>query len=85
MQNKYRKHESFGPSGCAYLGAGGDVVASELGVLVDEPRRYERDRGVAAQRLVEDGVEVRQPWEVLLGDRLVAAHLPDLLVKPFLA
>ena len=36
------------------------------------------------QGLLEHGVQVGQPWQVFLGDRLVATDLSDFLVEAIL-
>jgi hypothetical protein len=69
----------------SYLCAGWDVVASQFCVLMDEPRRNQRDGRMTPQRLVEHGTEVGQLTQVILRDRIVAAHLLDLLVQSILA
>lgn len=51
---------------------------------MDEPWRHQWDRRMEPQRLVEHGIQVRQPRKMVLGDRLLAAHLFDLPVETFL-
>jgi hypothetical protein len=68
-----------------YLCSGRDFVATQLGGLMDKPWRHQWDGRIIPQRLVEHGVEEGQPTKVILGDRLVTAHLLDLLIESILA
>jgi hypothetical protein len=68
----------------SYLCAGWDVVAVQLGVLMDKPGRYQWDRRMAPHRLVEHGVQVHQPRQMILCDHLVAADILDLPVETIL-
>jgi hypothetical protein len=65
-------------SAVSYLCARWDVVAGQLGGLMDEPRWYQGSWRMKPQRLVEHAVQVRQLRQVILGDRLVTAHILDL-------
>ena len=67
-----------------YLCAGWNVVACQAGVLMDKSWGWYWNWGVPPQGLLEHCVQVGQPWQVFLGDCLVAADLSDLLVQAIL-
>lgn len=51
---------------------------------MDEPWRHQWDRRMEPQRLVEHGIQVRQPRQVILRDLLVSAHILDFPVETIL-